>query len=58
MPVVELFREFQGFCLSLVGFVEELQHGLNGIGGEDDAGALSYDEAVSVWGDGEVGPHE
>ena len=32
VPIVKLLREFQGFCLSLVGLVKELQHWLDAFG--------------------------
>ena len=57
MPVVELLGKLKSFSLSLMRVMKEFKDRLNGIGRQDNPGAVSKDEAISVRGDGEVGPH-
>ena len=36
----------------------KLENGLDGLGQQDNSGAVGKDQAISVGGDGEVEPHE
>ena len=58
MPVVQLLRALQSLGLTLVGLVEELEYRLDGLGRQDDPGAVGKDQTVFVGRNGEVGPHE
>ena len=48
MPIIQLLRELKGLCLSLMRLVEKLENGLDGLGRQDDSGAVSKDQAISV----------
>ena len=58
MPVVQLLRELEGLCRSLMRLMEELENGLDSFRPQNDPGAMGKDEAIPVSGDGQVGPHE
>ena len=58
VPVVQLLREFESLGLTLMRLVEELEYRLNGLGRQDNPGTVCKDQAISVGGNGEVGPHE
>ena len=44
----KLLRKLEGLCLSLMRLMEKIENGLDGLGRQDDSGAVSKDQAISV----------